>query len=206
MVTIEKRKISDYFNPRPPRGGRLARYRQSFHGNTDFNPRPLRGGRHRGGGGGHVSAEISIHAPREGGDIRRDRHRPNRDKFQSTPPARGATTKGVADMACNLFQSTPPARGATLRPPRRAGQRPDFNPRPPRGGRLKGITAGRHPLLFQSTPPARGATPSRFANCSTIYAFQSTPPARGATPGPRSQSSLCRFQSTPPREGGDCLI
>ena len=154
-------------------------------------------------------------------------------------------------MACNLFQSTPPARGATLRPPRRAGQRPDFNPRPPRGGRqqvfcklafvgdisihapreggdgafsqyreshryfnprpprggrLKGITAGRHPLLFQSTPPARGATPSRFANCSTIYAFQSTPPARGATPGPRSQSSLCRFQSTPPCEGGDCLI
>ena len=91
MVTIEKRKISDYFNPRPPRGGRLARYRQSFHGNTDFNPRPLRGGRHRGGGGGHVSAEISIHAPREGGDLNAPFIPSQTLVFQSTPPARGAT-------------------------------------------------------------------------------------------------------------------
>ena len=37
-------------------------------GQHHFNPRPARGRRHRGGGGGHVSAEISIHAPREGGD------------------------------------------------------------------------------------------------------------------------------------------
>ena len=91
LVTIEKRKISDYFNPRPPRGGRLARYRQSFHGNTDFNPRPPRGGRHRGGGGGHVSAEISIHAPREGGDLNAPFIPSQTLVFQSTPPARGAT-------------------------------------------------------------------------------------------------------------------
>ena len=147
-------------------------------------------------------------------------------KFQSTPPARGATAKAVmARRPGRNFNPRPPRGGRpcvlhaelgkgpiSIHAPREGGDgafsqyresHRYFNPRPPRGGRLKGITAGRHPLLFQSTPPARGATPSRFANCSTIYAFQSTPPARGATPGPRSQSSLCRFQSTPPREGGD---
>ena len=36
-----------------------------------------------------------------------------RDKFQSTPPARGATTDTAAAAAKVLFQSTPPARGAT---------------------------------------------------------------------------------------------
>ena len=203
MVTIEKRKISDYFNPRPPRGGRLARYRQSFHGNTDFNPRPLRGGRHRGGGGGHVSAEISIHAPREGGDIRRDRHRPNRDKFQSTPPARGATTKGVADMACNLFQSTPPARGATLRPPRRAGQRPDFNPRPPRGGRRCVFPVPGEPPIFQSTPPARGATQRHYSRSPSTFISIHAPREGGdAKPFCQLLHHIC-ISIHAPRVGGD---
>ena len=34
---------------------------------------------------------ISIHAPREGGDRQRARRKRKRHKFQSTPPARGAT-------------------------------------------------------------------------------------------------------------------
>ena len=56
---------------------------------------------------------ISIHAPREGGDriIR------GVDKFtirfQSTPPARGATRGTTPARRCSTFQSTPPARGAT---------------------------------------------------------------------------------------------
>ena len=80
---------------------------------------------------------ISIHAPREGGDLA-DR---------------------LADADANIFQSTPPARGATLaqrgvhqltsisiHAPREGGDgalsivwddAPDFNPRPPRGGRLQ---------------------------------------------------------------------
>ena len=181
MVTIEKRKISDYFNPRPPRGGRLARYRQSFHGNTDFNPRPLRGGRHRGGGGGHVSAEISIHAPREGGDIRRDRHRPNRDKFQSTPPA----------------------RGATLRPPRRAGQRPDFNPRPPRGGRRCVFPVPGEPPIFQSTPPARGATQRHYSRSPSTFISIHAPREGGdAKPFCQLLHHIC-ISIHAPREGGD---
>ena len=35
---------------------------------------------------------ISIHAPREGGDRAEEEARRNREVFQSTPPARGATS------------------------------------------------------------------------------------------------------------------
>ena len=60
--------------------------------NKDFNPRPPRGGRRTCGG---IGLKGLI--------------------FQSTPPARGATSK--TDSFCwyiKRFQSTPPARGATL--------------------------------------------------------------------------------------------
>ena len=79
---------------------------------------------------------ISIHAPREGGDCNAMLHRaimsdfnprPPRGGrqpvanvvvaqliFQSTPPARGATSIGVhLCLYVGQFQSTPPARGAT---------------------------------------------------------------------------------------------
>ncbi len=35
-------------------------------------------------------------------------------EFQSTPPARGATTPETWEPSSPLFQSTPPARGATV--------------------------------------------------------------------------------------------
>ena len=78
------------FNPRPPRGGRLA-FLLFLLVRRHFNPRPPRGGRLR-------VFTIAKHIVR----------------FQSTPPARGATPRSWA--------------GGTRRPS-------DFNPRPPRGGR-----------------------------------------------------------------------
>ena len=88
---FQKPMNDQYFNPRPPRGGRPAcglnlccqagfqstppargatRQRPCCPmGSGDFNPRPPRGGRRRdcqlAGGAG----PISIHAPREGGDL-----------------------------------------------------------------------------------------------------------------------------------------
>ena len=78
-------------------------------------------------------------------------------RFQSTPPARGATVHKMCKCRCMGFQSTPPARGATpkyriiptntpisIHAPREGGDVVlqtlqalllDFNPRPPRGGR-----------------------------------------------------------------------
>ena len=102
-------------------------------------------------------------------------------RFQSTPPARGATTPTSGNDWSRIFQSTPPARGATcwrrgcgaIRPmisihaPREGGDcsaaatrcsHVYFNPRPPRGGRRVVRAQLGVADEFQSTPPARGAT------------------------------------------------
>ena len=102
-------------------------------------------------------------------------------KFQSTPPARGATTARVArSVAFWIFQSTPPARGATgsrktdlpdeweisIHAPREGGDEcrlawkkmQDISIHAPREGGDRWRGFGRSvKALFQSTPPARGA-------------------------------------------------
>ena len=127
--------VASYFNPRPPRGGRPKHGYQHIC-LFDFNPRPPRGGRlyciQQKCGGKH----ISIHAPREGGDHSRGAGSRNAGEFQSTPPARGATTSSI----------------------RGHHKQNDFNPRPPRGGRRYTTPQYLKAMLFQSTPPARGAT------------------------------------------------
>ena len=58
--------------------------------------------------------QISIHAPREGGDRILLRSEQVAAAFQSTPPARGATLSFIRSLDSQReFQSTPPARGAT---------------------------------------------------------------------------------------------
>ena len=82
-----------------------------------FNPRPPRGGRRCSAPYNGYPASISIHAPREGGDRNRWR--------------------------ISLFPGY-------------------FNPRPPRGGRQLLSCPMMHPIRFQSTPPARGATAAQL--------------------------------------------
>ena len=63
----EEHQVSQYFNPRPPRGGRpvcIIIWSPTFY----FNPRPPRGGRLMFLRRGSRDFWISIHAPREGGD------------------------------------------------------------------------------------------------------------------------------------------
>ena len=107
-----------------------------------------------------LNCEISIHAPREGGDLTVKRIGKIKIRFQSTPPARGATLSSRnqymaqiisihapreggdqqnthSQQQDRLFQSTPPARGATVKHIERRCYADHFNPRPPRGGRLK---------------------------------------------------------------------
>ena len=64
-------QMSDYFNPRPPRGGRLRIPALRLASSPHFNPRPPRGGRLL-----HFVDRVQT------------------EKFQSTPPARGATKSG----------------------------------------------------------------------------------------------------------------
>ena len=56
-----------------------------------FNPRPPRGGRRDVVVVDTIDLQISIHAPREGGDAIDTGNRLHNRRFQSTPPARGAT-------------------------------------------------------------------------------------------------------------------
>ena len=79
--------------------------------------------------------DISIHAPREGGDAPASWATPRSPGFQSTPPARGATMIWMIRQVELVFQSTPPARGATPRWYSYPVEIDHFNPRPPRGGR-----------------------------------------------------------------------
>ena len=61
----------------------------------DFNPRPPRGGRLCALCQRCICEIISIHAPREGGDEEDIHTTILVIKFQSTPPARGATASSL---------------------------------------------------------------------------------------------------------------
>ena len=148
-----------YFNPRSPHGERLAL--------RSASPLPAR---------------ISIHAPRTGSDCSCRCCFARAYLFQSTLPARGATTRTPRwRTVLWTFQSTLPARGAT---PALCLHLPtaNFNPRSPHGERPD------LPLLFprrgkfQSTLPARGATIVRvgdaISNTISIHA-----PRTGSDPG-----------------------
>ena len=167
---------------------------------------------------------ISIHAPREGGDRAHAQRGTAQTRFQSTPPARGATPSWEAETATWEFQSTPPARGATwttilttkcqqisIHAPREGGDLLDphlihlrsyFNPRPPRGGRPAMRLLAKYLDTFQSTPPARGATPPVPPPLPAALDFNPRPP-RGGRQHFKSPliSSFFHFNPRPPRGG-----
>ena len=155
---------SGHFNPRTPRGVRLQNQRRiCYHGQISIHaPRegcdagvllPCLGCR-----------GISIHAPREGCDAKKERYIWFTPLFQSTHPARGATSGLCVYIPLRLFQSTHPARGAT-RAALAGHPHADISIHAPREGCDSGHHAP-HPqdTRFQSTHPARGATASCHAH------------------------------------------
>ena len=142
--------------------------------------------------------------------------------FQSTLPARGATSTAVGFRSQQRFQSTLPARGATFLRPPTAFSPNHFNPRSPHGERRASFTDTQSFTAFQSTLPARGATRlvaliladgvisihaprtgSDVRHVSSVVSpqFQSTLPARGATQAYRDAPEYIQFQSTLPARG-----
>ena len=110
----------------------------------------------------HQTGDISIHAPRTGSDPAAEAVSGCCRTFQSTLPARGATTvQRPRRWTRRRFQSTLPARGAT--PARGSAEcvARHFNPRSPHGERPARARARRRTSSFQSTLPARGATDAR---------------------------------------------
>ena len=117
----------------------------------DFNPRSPHGERPSRPASFSPCIDISIHAPRTGSDPPVRASLSAYPIFQSTLPARGATTISVDGVIFRLFQSTLPARGATFR-------------------KFFSVYAD----AFQSTLPARGATMLAYIErkiyCISIHA------------------------------------
>ena len=124
--------------------------------------------------------QVSIHAPRAGGD-----------------------SVGTGTLTVNnAFQSTPPARGATFPYAPVVLVSNGFNPRPPRGGRRSRCVHIHLGISVSIHAPRAGGDPIVGVKDTATIAFQSTPPARGATGSHRSGSGKrARFNPRPPRGG-----
>ena len=168
------------FNPHPPRGGRLAITTMKHDDPVFQSTPPARGATHWTGRLLACTA-VSIHTPREGGDIHNYVENHLDEVFQSTPPARGATWNiSYMDKAKGSFNPHPP-RGGRLLCHCFFLSHLSFNPHPPRGGRLHKWDILWSCVLFQSTPPARGATGRTHFQRRDHPGFNPHPP-RGGRP------------------------
>ena len=178
---------------------------------SNFNPRTPRGVRPLPGGRARLHLpRISIHAPREGCDLRGWGTTSYRTYFNPRTPRGvrlqpGYCARQPADISIHAPREgcDPPWR------PLPSGS-PDFNPRTPRGVRRHRSSMTRRAFVFQSTHPARGATEDNYKGsldnldisihapregCDSysidkpvqVAVFQSTHPARGATSGQRTR-------------------
>ena len=151
--------LYEYFNPRPPWGGRLGLYRRHYRFADDFNPRPPWGGRQTSAMSRWVLGLISIHALRGEGD-HRELDGQLRDKDISIHALRGE---------------------GDCKSPTETGRGKHFNPRPPWGGRQKCPSARRSCQSFQSTPSVGRATTLDDFTQLNLRLFQSTPSVGRAT-------------------------
>ena len=90
MTIWKKQRGAVAFQSTPPARGATAE-NGSNNGLKLFQSTPPARGATRRGTGQLQVLDISIHAPREGGDDGRQRDLAGYRQFQSTPPARGAT-------------------------------------------------------------------------------------------------------------------
>ena len=168
------------FNPRAPRGARLAlaylvsqeaevsihapragrdapRNRASA-GRAGFNPRAPRGARLR---QGRCQSSLGCFNPRAPRGARRDFAQPALPiyEFQSTRPARGATQAEARSAPIERVSIHAPRAGRDSTAKDSQLYRASFNPRAPRGARRRIANSASAIVWFQSTRPARGATP-----------------------------------------------
>ena len=127
-----------------------------------------------------AATDISIHAPREGGDPKISKPTANSGKFQSTPPARGATFV----YGCSAYFSG------------------HFNPRPPRGGRPGWITGTASGLGISIHAPREGGDGSYKVNLLVYFISIHAPREGGDASGAaRRRKRSLNFNPRPPRGG-----
>ena len=189
----------------------------------NFNPRSPHGERRRLWYYINVKRKISIHAPRTGSDLESLAHNDDND-ISIHAPRTGSDMYALDSMSSNsIFQSTLPARGATsdmdrvpygriisIHAPRTGSdahnrrknhQRTDFNPRSPHGERPGSQEDGQRHDAFQSTLPARGATRPADGGCRRGGDFNPRSPHGERLDASHSSMRRFRFQSTLPARG-----
>ena len=124
--------------------------------------------------------------------------------FQSTLPARGATTAhqdgGRSHKDISIHAPREGSDGADRRHHHHSG----ISIHAPReGSDYNTFEVVLCPALFQSTLPARGATLISFGPIFIFRIFQSTLPARGATGRSEGVLPAIRISIHAPREGSD---
>ena len=216
------------FQSTPPARGATWQFCSVPQFRKNFNPRPPRGGRQCYNMCHGRYPMISIHAPREGGDSTYTGLFPFSFRFQSTPPARGATSIFFHRFMYFLFQSTPPARGATdqggaknvlrvisIHAPREGGDSLHGGTRPlagisihaPReGGDVVGVAVTLRVVIISIHAPREGGDIKSVNKVFLFITFQSTPPARGATTTSATSIRTARYFNPRPPRGGRLLF
>ena len=150
-----------------------------------------------------LQSRISIHAPRAGGDDRGGAGKRLYERFQSTPPVRGATLRinplyyilaisiHAPRAGGDIFISSPSSSGGiSIHAPRAGG-----DTREPRENRA--------PRAFQSTPPVRGATRNAINITPRSRYFNPRPPCGGRQGGAGHRRRGLPISIHAPRAGGD---
>ena len=158
-----------------------------------------------GGASSSMTANIiSIHAPREGSDVRLQSFCPFFSGFQSRLPVRGATPLVVHRVPAHRISIHAPRAGSD--DVRRGKFRRLYKisiHAPREGSDVDHLLLLVHPGGFQSTLPVRGATLSLSHARVILAGFQSTLPVRGATTVTAHQYQQGAISIHAPREGSD---
>ena len=150
--------------------------------------------------------EISIHAPRAGGDHKLCQAGGRVSHFNPRPPCGGRRMTGVPSArALPRFQSTPPVRGATqrLRIHRRGN---DFNPRPPCGGRppIHIILSVSRPISIHAPRAGGDHNGKRYTTHHTD--FNPRPPCGGRQINFKYSVGAYMISIHAPRAGSDARV
>jgi hypothetical protein len=165
--------------------------------------------------------EVSIHAPREGGDLVASRTRHARAGFDPRPLEGGArrlardragvsTHASVKEATGSIFPQQEVLHVSIHAPGRRRLQVQDdlakwemFRSTPPRRGDSPATIGGVTLAPFRSTPPRKGRR-FQLAVRRRDIRFRSAPPRRGDFWRFLSNVREPWFRSTPPRRGDHC--
>ena len=122
------RRGCPYFNPRSPHGERPRRNRKSSRSSI-FQSTPPHGERRQSLDTSSYHGHISIHAPRMGSDTPDGEHYDAVQRFQSTPPAWGATVRLYFPLNVRRISIHAPPHGERRNLPSYVSEGIYFNPR-----------------------------------------------------------------------------